>query len=104
MPPYAQKGSPYHRLAIIILQQKDNIPIDLNIAKKQIRRDGFTVRSMMSRHMLSPISASLFRAQWDDNTAEVMKRAGIEGADVELKRKKVEPLPYQRRDTSRMRG
>jgi large subunit ribosomal protein L35 len=104
MPPYAQKGSPYHRLSIVILQQKDNIPIDLEIAKKKVQRDGFTVRSMMSRHMLSPISASLFRAQWDDNTAGVMARAGIEGADVELKRKKVEPLPYQRRDTSRMRG
>ncbi|OCT45208.1 mitochondrial 54S ribosomal protein YmL35 [Cladophialophora carrionii] len=104
MPPYAQKGSPYHRLSIVILQHKDNIPIDLEIAKKKIQRDGFTVRSMMSRHMLSPISASLFRTQWDDSTAAVMERAGIAGADVELKRKKVEPLPYQRRDTSRMRG
>jgi large subunit ribosomal protein L35 len=104
LPPYAQKGSPYHRLAIIILQQKDNIPIELDVAKQKIQRDGFTVRSMMSRHMLSPISASLFRTQWDDNTAAVMAGAGIEGADVELKRKKVEPLPYRRRDTRRMRG
>jgi large subunit ribosomal protein L35 len=104
LPPFAQKGSPYHRLSIIILQQKDNIPIDLEVAKKKIERDGFTVRSMMSRHMLSPISASLFRTQWDEHTAGVMQRAGIEGADVELKRKKVEPLPYQRRDTRRMRG
>lgn len=104
LPPYAQKGSPYHRLSIIILKQKDNIPIDLEVAKKKIQRDGFTVRSMMSRHMLSPISASLFRTQWDDSTAAVMERAGIEGADIELKRKKVEPLPYQRRDTRRMRG
>ncbi|KIW91006.1 uncharacterized protein Z519_08789 [Cladophialophora bantiana CBS 173.52] len=104
MPPYAQKGSPYHRLSIVILQQKDNIPIDLEVAKQKIQRDGFTVRSMMSRHMLSPISASLFRTQWDESTAAVMERAGIEGADVELKRRKVEPLPYQRRNTSRMRG
>ncbi len=102
--PYAQKGSPYHRLSIIILQQKDNIPIDLEIAKQKIQREGFTVRSMMSRHMLSPISASLFRTQWDESTAAVMSRAGIEGGDVELKRKKVEPLPYQRRETRRMRG
>jgi large subunit ribosomal protein L35 len=104
LPPFAQKGSPYHRLSIIILQQKDNVPIDLEIAKKRVQRDGFTVRSMMSRHMLSPISASLFRTQWDESTAAVMERAGIEGADVELKRKKVEPLPYKRRDTRRMRG
>ncbi|KIW86344.1 hypothetical protein Z517_01740 [Fonsecaea pedrosoi CBS 271.37] len=104
LPPYAQKGSPYHRLSIIILQQKDDIPIDLEVARKKIQRDGFTVRSMMSRHMLSPISASLFRTQWDESTAAIMQRAGIDGADVEYKRKKVEPLPYQRRDTSRMRG
>ena len=102
--PFAQKGSPYHRLSIIILQQKDNIPIDLDVAKQKIQRDGFTVRSLMSRHMLSPLSASLFRTQWDDSMAMVMERAGIEGADVELKRKKVEPLPYQRRNTLRMRG
>ena len=102
--PFAQRGSPYHRLSIIILQQKDNIPIDLEVAKRKTQRDGFSMRSMMSRHMLSPISASLFRIQWDDSMATVMERAGIQGADVELKRKKVEPLPYRRRDTSRMRG
>jgi len=102
--PYAQRGSPYHRLSIIILQQKNNIPIDLEVARKRTERDGFTVRSMMSRHMLSPISASLFRTQWDDSMAAVMERAGIAGAEVELKRKKVEPLPYKRRETRRMRG
>lgn len=101
--PHAQKGSPYHRLAIIVLQQKDSIPIDLEVAKTKIQRDGFSVRSLMSRHMLSPMSASLFRTQWDDSMADVMKRAGIEGAEVELKRKKVEPLPYKRRNPASFR-
>jgi len=103
LPPHAQKGSPYHRLSIIILQQKDNIPIDLEVATKKVQRDGFTVRSFMSRHMLTPVSASLFRTQWDDSMAAVMERAGIEGVDLELKRKKVEPLPYKRRNPSSFR-
>lgn len=103
MPPHAQKGSPYHRLSIIILHQKDNIPIDLEIAMKKVQRDGFSVRSFMSRHMLTPISASLFRTQWDDGMAAVTKRAGIEGFNIELKRKKVEPLPYKRRNPSSFR-
>ncbi|KIV87340.1 hypothetical protein PV11_02892 [Exophiala sideris] len=103
LPPHAQKGSPYHRLSIIVLQQKDNIPIDLEVARKKVERDGFSTRSFMSRHILSPISASLFRTQWDDSTAAVMQRAGLAGGDVELKRKKVEPLPYKRRNPSSFR-
>ncbi|KAL2405655.1 Large ribosomal subunit protein mL38 [Exophiala dermatitidis] len=103
LPPHAQKGSPYHRLSIVVLQQKDNVPIDLNVAKQKVQRDGFTVRSFMSRHLLTPVSASLFRTKWDETMAAVMARAGLEGADVELKRKKVEPLPYRRRNPSSFR-
>ena len=32
---------------------------------------------------------SIFRSLWDEGTAGVMSRAGIEGADIEFKRKKV---------------
>ncbi|KAK5047030.1 hypothetical protein LTR84_006972 [Exophiala bonariae] len=104
LPPHAQKGSPYHRLSIIVLQQKDNIPIDVAAATKMVQRDGFSLRSFMSRQkLLKPISASLFRATWDENTAAVMARAGLEGGDLELKRKKVEPLPYKRRNPSSFR-
>jgi large subunit ribosomal protein L35 len=103
LPPHAQKGSPYHRLSIVVLQQKDNIPIDVGAAAKMVQRDGFTVRSFMSRHLLKPISASLFRTTWDENTAAVMAKAGLEGGDIELKRKKVEPLPYKRRNPSSFR-
>ncbi len=103
LPPHAQKGSPYHRLAIIVLQQKENTPIDPEVAKTNIQRDDFSVRRLMSRHKLTPVSASLFRTIWDDSTPAVMARAGIEGADIELKRKKVEPLPYKRRNPSSFR-
>lgn len=103
LPPHAQKGSPYHRLSIIILQQKDNIVVDTEAAVKKVQRDGFSVRSFMSRHLLKPISASLFRTIWDEQMADVMSRAGIEGAEIELKRKKVEPLPYKRRNPATFR-
>jgi len=103
LPPHAQKGSPYHRLSIVVLQQKDNIPIDVAAAAKMVQRGGFSVRSFMSRHLLKPISASLFRTIWDENTTAVMAKAGLEGADIELKRKKVEPLPYKRRNPASFR-
>lgn len=103
MPPTAQKGSPYHRLSIIVLQQKNNIAIDQTIAVKNIQQDNFSVRSLMTKHLLQPITATLFRTKWDENMAAVMSRAGIDGADMELKRVKVEPLPYKRRNPSTFR-
>lgn len=101
--PYAQKGSPYHRLSIVVLQQKDNVPIDLDVALKKVQREGFVARSFMTRHMLQPIGGTLFRIKWDESMPGVMRRAGIEGVDVELKRAKVEPLPYKRRNPSTFR-
>lgn len=101
--PTAHKGSPYHRLAIVVFQQKDNIPIDLAVASKKIARDDFSARGFMTRHMLHPIGGALFRTQWDEAMAQVMNRAGVDGANVELKRTKVEPLPYKRRNPSTFR-
>lgn len=105
LPAYAQKGAPYHRLAIVVLQQKDNTPVDLQIAmsKTGFGRDNFSLRAFVSRHLLTPIGASLFRTKWDEGTAGVMTRAGIDGANVELKRVKVEPLPYKRRNPATFR-
>jgi large subunit ribosomal protein L35 len=102
-PPTAQKGAPYHRLSIVIFQQKDNVPIDNAVAKQRVQRDGFSARALMTRHMLTPIAATLFRTQWDDHMADVMTRHGVEGGTVELKRKRVEPLPYQRRNPASFR-
>ena len=105
LPTYAQKGSPYHRLAIVVLQQKDNTPIDIQVAmnKAGFGREDFSLRAFVSRHMLTPIGATLFRTKWEEGTAGVMARAEIEGSNVELKRAKVEPLPYKRRNPSTFR-
>lgn len=102
--PFSQKGIPYQRFATFIFQQKDNLEIDTETARSRIQRHGFNMRSFADRHLLKPIGVHLFRSTWDEGTAGVMKRAGFgEGANVEFKRKKVEPLKYVRRNPPTMR-
>jgi large subunit ribosomal protein L35 len=96
--PTAQKGSPYHRICFAVFEQKDNSPIDHAGARKWARRDRLSPRALMKAYSLTPVGASLFRTQWDEHMADVMARNKVPGADIELKRKKVEPLPYKRRN------
>ena len=103
LPPFAQKGSPYHRLSVFILEQKDNKPLDLEAIGKKVEREDFRLRGFETRHQLKPIGAHLFRSQWDEGTVDVMNEAGIEGADIEFRRKRIEPLPYKRRNPSSFR-
>ncbi|KAK2875081.1 hypothetical protein FQN49_001799 [Arthroderma sp. PD_2] len=101
--PYALKGSPYHRLSVFVMEQKGQKPLDVKTVAEKINRDDIRLRSLETRHQLKPIGANLFRTQWDDNMAAVMGELGIEGADIELKRKRVEPLPYKRRNPASFR-
>jgi len=100
--PWAHKGAPYHRLAVFVFEQKNAEALD--IAKlSQIKRENFNVRSFAIKNKLNAITATLFRTQWDDSMAGVMERAGLKDQiGIELKRKRIEPLPYKRR-TERMR-
>ena len=66
-------------------------------------RENFNLRSLVTKHTLKPVGVDLFRTKWDDGTAEVMRRAGVVGADVEFRRKRVEPLPYKRLGRGRYR-
>jgi len=100
--PWAHKGAPYHRLAILVLEQKDAQPLDIT-KLATTKRENFNVQSFIDKHKLSAITATLFRTQWDESMAGVMERAGLKDqVAVELKRRRVEPLPYKRR-TERMR-
>ncbi|KAF2748839.1 PEBP-like protein [Sporormia fimetaria CBS 119925] len=100
--PWANKGAPYHRLAVFVLEQPEGKPLDVQTLAK-IKRYGFILRSFVDKYKLKPLGATLFRTKWDENMAGVMKRAGYGSqAKVEFKRKRVEPLPYKRR-TERMR-
>ncbi|KAJ5690123.1 hypothetical protein N7462_004515 [Penicillium macrosclerotiorum] len=104
LPPVAQKGSPYHRLSILIMEQKDSQLLDFAAVKaKETNRDNMLLRTLQARYHLKAIGAHLFRTQWDDTTLDVMKQIGYNRADVELRRKKVEPLPYKRRNPSTFR-
>lgn len=103
-PPAAPKGSPYHRLSLFVLEQEDSKPLDIAaVREKGISRDNMRLRTLQSRYHLKPIGAHLFRNQWDEGTDEVMAKCGIEGAGVELRRKRVEPLPYKRRNPASFR-
>ncbi|CAI6332396.1 unnamed protein product [Periconia digitata] len=100
--PYSIRGAPYHRLAVFVLEQKDAKALDVE-ALKNTKRAGYNVRAFVEKHKLNAIGVSVFRTKWDDSMAGVMERAGLKDlVNVELKRKRIEPLPYKRR-TERMR-
>ncbi|PKY03538.1 PEBP-like protein [Aspergillus campestris IBT 28561] len=102
--PVTQKGSPYHRLSLFILEQKDSQPLDFAAVKaKESVRDNQLLRTLQGRYHLKAIGAHLFRSQWDETTLEVMEKIGFPLADVELRRKKIDPLPYKRRNPSTFR-
>jgi large subunit ribosomal protein L35 len=100
--PWAHKGAPYHRLAVVVLEQNEAKKFDVS-KLSTIKRDGFNLRSFVASQKLRPLTATLFRTKWDDSMAGVLERAGLKDqANIEFKRKRVEPLPYKRR-TERMR-
>lgn len=103
LPPFAQKGAPYHRLAVFVLQQADGAALDLEAVKTKVQRDRFNLRSFNDRYSLLPVGVNMFRSQWDEGTKGVMTRAGVEGADIEFQRKKPEKLPYKKKDGERYR-
>ncbi|KAG9248906.1 putative 54S ribosomal protein L35, mitochondrial [Calycina marina] len=90
IPPFAQKGSPYHRYSVWVLQQESG---KLNVEElRQLKREGGNLRWIQPKFKLDPIGVHVFRSIWDEGTAGVMERAGVDGADVEFKRKKIEAL------------
>lgn len=103
LPPYSQKGAPYHRMTIFILEQRENKPLDPETVARTLKRDGFNLQAFTDRHLLKPVGFNLFRALWDEGTAGVMERAGAPGADIEFVRKKPEKLPYKKKDGARYR-
>jgi large subunit ribosomal protein L35 len=92
LPAFAQKGSPYHRYSIIVLQQQPDQILDAAALKESVKRDGFKLKGFKDRHGLQPIGMNIFRSIWDEGTAGVMERAGVEGADIEFKTKRIPAL------------
>ncbi|KAF2140756.1 uncharacterized protein K452DRAFT_273556 [Aplosporella prunicola CBS 121167] len=108
LPPFAQKGSPYHRLSVWVLQQPEGKELDVAALREgagpaALKRDGFVLRSFVDAFDLDPVGVTLFRSIWDEGTDGVMKRAGVPGADVEFRREKPLKLPYKKKDGARYR-
>ncbi|KAI4214254.1 MAG: hypothetical protein LQ351_003339 [Letrouitia transgressa] len=100
IPPHAQKGSPYHRLSTFVLQQREGERLDLQVVQDYLKgKAQFNLRSFRDRFLLKPVGVHMFRTIWDEGTVGVMSRAGIEGADIELRRPKPEKLPYKKKDS-----
>ncbi|KAH7136418.1 phosphatidylethanolamine-binding protein [Dactylonectria macrodidyma] len=93
LPAFSQKGAPYHRLGIYLLEQKPGETVDVAKLKELYsRRDGFSLKSFRDKFGLQPFGFNLFRTVWDDNTAAVMARHGIPGADLEFRPTRVHSL------------
>ncbi|KAK3327193.1 phosphatidylethanolamine-binding protein [Cercophora scortea] len=92
LPAFAQKGAPYHRLSLFVLEQKAGQTLD-SAALKELYdgagRDGFSLKSFRDKFDLNPVGFNLFRSEWDEGTAAVMEKHGIPGSDIEFKRARV---------------
>ncbi|CAI0653053.1 unnamed protein product [Colletotrichum noveboracense] len=100
LPAFAQKGSPYHRLSIFILEQGDKRLDTTELAKLYSGRDGFSLKSFRDKFRLNPVGFNIFRTIWDENTAGVMERAGVPGADIEFRPTRV----YSLKEPKKARG
>lgn len=104
VPPVAQKGSPYHRLSLFVMEQKDSLALDAEAIKaNEPRLENVKLRTLQGRYKLKPIGAHLFRTQWDETMLQVMQQVGFAQPDLELRTKPVEPLPYKRRNPASFR-
>ena len=108
LPPYAEKGAPYHRLAVFVIQQDDDgkgAALDIESLRKSFgeKRDHFRIRNFVDKKSLRPIGMHLFRSKWDEGTDGVVTRAGVEGMNIEFRRKKPEKAPYKKKDGARYR-
>ncbi|KAL7785278.1 PEBP-like protein [Trichoderma ceciliae] len=93
LPPSSQKGAPYHRLGIYLLQQKPGARLDVAKLKELYSsRDGFSLKSFRDKFSLTPVGFNMFRTVWDDNTAAVMARHSVAGGDVEFRPARVHSL------------
>lgn len=93
LPPFSQKGAPYHRVGIYLLEQKPGVKLDVAQLKElYAARDGFSLKSFRDKFSLTPVGFNMFRAVWDENTAGVMARHGLAGGDVELRPARVHSL------------
>lgn len=93
LPAFSQMGAPYHRLGVFVLEQKDGATLDVaKLRELYSGRDGFSLKSFQDKFPLKVVGLNIFRTVWDEGTAGVMERAGVPGADIQFKHKRVYSL------------
>ncbi|KAI0865806.1 ribosomal protein YmL35 [Xylaria cubensis] len=93
LPAFSQMGAPYHRIAVFVLEQKDGATLDVaKLRELYSGRDGFSLKSFQAKFPLQAVGLNIFRTVWDEGTAGVMERAGVPGADIQFKHKRVYSL------------
>ncbi|KAI0914219.1 ribosomal protein YmL35 [Ustulina deusta] len=93
LPAFSQMGAPYHRLVVFVLEQKDSTTLDVaKLRELYSGRDGFSLKSFQDKFSLKTVGLNIFRTVWDEGTAAVMERAGMPGADIQFKHKRVYSL------------
>lgn len=98
LPAFSQKGAPYHRLSVFILEQKPGQQLDIEKLRELYGgRDGFSMKSFRDKFGLTPVGFNIFRTVWDEGTAGVMERAGMPGADIEFKHARVHSLKPEKK-------
>ncbi|KAM0340860.1 hypothetical protein ACHAPU_010276 [Fusarium lateritium] len=93
LPAFSQKGAPYHRLGIYLLEQEPGVKLDVAKLKELYsQREGFSLKSFRDKFRATPFGFNMFRSVWDENTAAVMARHKIPGSDIEFRPTRVHSL------------
>jgi large subunit ribosomal protein L35 len=101
LPAFSQKGAPYHRMGVYLLEQPAGVRLDAAALRELYdgaSREGFSLKSFRDKFSLAnPFGFALFRSVWDDNTAAVMARHGLPGADLEFRNTREHSLKEPKR-------
>lgn len=93
LPAFSQKGAPYHRMGIYLLEQAPGEKVDVAKLKELYSaRDHFSLKSLRDKFSLKPFGFNMFRTVWDANTASLMQRHELPGAEVEFRPTRVHSL------------
>ena len=105
LPPFSQKGAPYHRLPIFVLQHEEGQVLNIEELKngKLGSREGWNLQTLVANYKLHPIGVTLFRTIWDEGADEVAQRAGYADVGTEFIRRKPEKGVYKKKDGARYR-
>lgn len=103
LPPHCQKGAPYHRLSVWVLEQEESKILDAQAVRNWLKTKPFTLRAFSNKFRSQPVGGTMFRTVWDEWTVSVMEKHCIKAANIEYRKKPIEPMPYKKKDGERFR-